>query len=155
MRRTDIRLSRSLEWSVYTVLALAFLSGAIWASLTWRRQSNGGFGLTAYPSEIWTQRLHGAVAMLVLVLVGRLIASHVPAAWRARRNRRTGGALAATIGFLIVSGYLLYYAGDERLRVWVTRGHLWVGLAFPLIIALHVYRGKRSRGASPYDAADP
>jgi uncharacterized membrane protein YbhN (UPF0104 family) len=74
-----------------------------------------------------------------------LLPYHVKFAWRAKRNRRTGSTLLIIFGFLILTGYRLYYAGDERLRAWTSDSHLYVGLALPLLIALHVWRGKKSR----------
>ncbi len=85
--------------------------------------------------------------MLVLLLLGTLLVSHIPGAWQARRNRRTGSILAITLGFLIVTGYALYYAGDERLRAWASWSHLSVGLALPFLLAIHVWRGKGSRSS--------
>ena len=83
--------------------------------------------------------------MLALILLGTLLVFHIPLAWRARRNRRTGGSLFAVLAFLIGTGYALYYSGSEGLRAWMSWSHLWVGLALPLFIALHVWRGKRTR----------
>jgi uncharacterized membrane protein len=82
--------------------------------------------------------------MLALILLGTLLVFHIPNAWRARRNRRTGTSLALIFGFLIVTGYALYYSGNERLRMWASWSHLWIGLAAPLFLAIHVWRGKRS-----------
>jgi uncharacterized membrane protein len=144
MKPNAIRLSRPHEWSVYIIFALVFLSGAAWAGLHYLRQNSGEFGVTANPLELWMQRLHGAAAMLALVLLGTLLVFHIPGAWRARRNQRSGISLALLFGFLIATGYALYYSGNERLRTWASWSHLWAGLATPLIIAIHVWRGKRS-----------
>ena len=145
MKRNAIRLSRAHEWSVYVILALIFASGAIWAWVQHFGKVTSEFGVTVHPAEIWMQRLHGAAAMLALVLFGSLLLSHIFRAWRAGRNRRTGISFAIILGFLIGTGYALYYVGNEQLRAWASWGHLWVGLALPLIIALHVWRGKQSR----------
>lgn len=143
--RNGIRLSRRHEWSVYAILALVFISGAAWAWLHYFAQRAGEFGESPHPAELWMQRLHGASAMLALVLLGTLLVFHIPLAWRARRNRRTGGSLFAVFAILIATGYALYYSGDERLRVWISWSHLWLGLVLPLIVAIHVWRGKWSR----------
>jgi hypothetical protein len=145
MKRNAIRLSRRHEWSVYIIFALVFVSGAAWAWLHQLRRDATEFGVTANPLELWMQRLHGATAMLALVLFGTLLVLHIPRAWRARRNRRTGTSLALLFGFLIATGYALYYSGNERFRMWASWSHLWVGLVAPLLIAIHVWRGKRSR----------
>ena len=90
-------------------------------------------------------KAHGAAAMLILVLVGTLLPMHVKFAWRVRRNLRTGLSILGVFGFLVLTGYVLYYAGDERLRFWTNAAHLWVGLALPPIMCLHVWRGKKTR----------
>lgn len=143
--RTGVRLSRRHEWLVYAIVALVFTSGAAWAWLHQFARRAGEFGNGPHPAELWMQKLHGTSAILTLVLLGTLLVAHIPLAWQARRNRRTGPSLFAAFTFLIGTGYALYYSGGERLRAWMSWSHLWVGLALPLIIALHVWRGKRTR----------
>ncbi len=45
---------------------------------------------------------------------------------------------------LVVTAFGLYYAGSETLRPWMSDVHLWVGLAFPLLLLIHVVLGRRS-----------
>jgi cation transport ATPase len=144
MKQNAVRLSRPHEWSVYIIFALVFVSGAAWGCVHYLKRAASDFGVTANPLELWMQRLHGATAMLALILLGTLLVFHIPGAWRARRNRRTGTSLALIFGFLIATGYALYYSGNERLRMWASWSHLWIGLVAPLFIAIHVWRGKRS-----------
>ena len=90
------------------------------------------------------QRLHGASAMLVLIVLGTLLVFHIPLAWRVKRNRRTGALLFAASALLVGTGYALYYSGSERFRPWISWTHLWMGIIFPVFLALHVWRGKRT-----------
>jgi hypothetical protein len=144
MRRSVIRLSRRHEWFAYIVSASVFLTGTGWAWLHFFKSSPNEFAGTS-TAETWMLKAHGAAAMLVLVLVGTLLPFHIKFAWRAGRNLRTGFTLFAVLGFLCLTGYGLYYAGDERLRAWTSAAHLWVGLALPVIISLHAWRGKTTR----------
>ncbi|MGH7935868.1 MAG: DUF4405 domain-containing protein [Chthoniobacterales bacterium] len=145
MRRTNsIRLSRRHEWFAYATSALVFVSGAAWAWLHYFAASTNEFGGTS-PAESWILKAHGAAAMLTLVLIGTLLPMHVKFAWRAGRNLRTGLSLLSLFGFIVLTGYGLYYVGGERLRAWTSAAHLWVGLALPLIMALHIWRGKTTR----------
>jgi hypothetical protein len=144
MRRNSVQLSRRHEWFAYTVAAAVFLTGAGWAWLHYLALPPGEFGSSSLV-ESWLLKAHGAAAMLVLVLVGTLLPLHVKFAWRAGRNLRTGLFLLGLFGFLILTGYGLYYAGGERLRALTSAAHLWVGLALPLIMLLHVWRGKTTR----------
>ena len=143
-RRSSIRLSRRHEWFAYAVGALVFATGAAWAWLHYLRAAPDDFGGTS-PAENWMLKAHGATAMVVLVLLGTLLPLHVKFAWRAGRNLRTGLSLLGLFGFLVLTGYGLYYAGGERFRSWISAAHLWVGLALPPAMLLHVWRGKKTR----------
>ncbi len=146
-RRSSIRLSRRHEWFAYAVGASVFATGAVWAWLHYLSTSPNDFGGTS-PAESWMLKAHGATAMVVLVLLGTLLPLHVKFAWRAGRNLRTGLSLLGLFGFLVLTGYGLYYTGGERLRSWISAAHLWVGLALPPIMFLHVWRGKKMRSSA-------
>jgi hypothetical protein len=86
-------------------------------------------------------KIHGAAAMATLVLLGVLIARHVPSGWSAARaNRLSGALLLATSLWLTMTGYLLYYSGSESLRDYASQTHFWVGVAFAAVFALHQVR---------------
>jgi hypothetical protein len=108
----------------------------------------GEFGEQPHPAEPWSLKLHGAAAMAILVILGTLLPTHVRFAWHARRNRPNGIMLISVFAFLILTGYGLYYFGDERLRSWTSCLHLVVGLALPLALILHIRSGRRS-GLTP------
>lgn len=144
MRRNSIQLSRRHEWFVYAVSAVVFGTGAAWAWLHYLAAPPNEFGATN-PAESWVLKAHGAAAMVVLVLLGTLLPMHVKFAWRAGRNLRTGLSLLSLFGFLVLTGYGLYYIGGERLRYWTSALHLWVGLALPIFLSVHVWRGKTTR----------
>ena len=142
VRPESIRLKRSHRWCLYLVLVLLFVSGAAWAYWNY---------LVAEPSDVlastksWAMKIHGAAAMASLVLIGTLLAGHIKFAWRARRNRVNGVVLLFVFCILTVSGYMLYYAGGEQLRAWTSWIHLGLGLSIPVLIALHLTLGKRTR----------
>jgi hypothetical protein len=148
IRRNSITLSRRHEWFAYAVSAGAFATGAAWAGLHYWATPPNEFGATS-PAESWMLKLHGAAAMAVLVLLGTLFPMHIKFAWRAGRNLRAGLSLLGLFGFLVLTGYGLYYAGGERLRHWTSAAHLWVGLALPPIMLLHVGWGKKTRPGRP------
>jgi cyanate permease len=90
-------------------------------------------------------KIHGAAAMVILLLIGTLLTAHVRFPWRAGRNRINGSIFLGAFAVLSVTGYGLYYAGGERLRSWTSWIHLGVGLALPILLLLHVFLGKRTR----------
>jgi thiosulfate reductase cytochrome b subunit len=141
-RPDSIRLKRLQRYFLYTVLALLFLSGIAWAYWNYLVASPGDFETT---SKTWAMKIHGAVAMAVLVLIGMLLAEHVRFAWRARRNRTNGSIFLGALAILAVTGYGLYYAGGERLRAWTSWIHLVVGLILPILLVIHIFLGRRAR----------
>ena len=96
--------------------------------------------LTPGPAAAMLMKIHGAIAMLALVLLGTLLVQHVPTGWMSLKNRRSGTLLVGSLIWLAVSGYLLYYAGGESLRSFAAASHLWIGLAACVIVALHIRR---------------
>jgi hypothetical protein len=107
-------------------------------------------------AKAWAMKVHGAGAIAILVLIGMLLSSHVRLAWRARRNRANGSIFLSVFAVLIVTGYGLYYAGGERLRMWSSWIHLAVGLALPVFLMIHIFLGRRTRhSALPRNAMPP
>ncbi len=96
--------------------------------------------LGAGPWAPLLMKIHGGAAMVALLLIGTLIAHHIPAGWTALKNRCSGVLLLATLGWLVASGYLLYYSGSETLRAFASQSHLWVGLGAAAAVALHLKR---------------
>jgi MFS family permease len=82
-------------------------------------------------------KIHGAAAMAGMVLLGALLARHVPCGWKKRANRISGAALLMASLWLVVSGYALYYAGSESLRAVASQTHFWIGVALAVVFALH------------------
>jgi hypothetical protein len=141
MRPDSIRLKRAHRFLVYAVTVVLFLSGIAWACFNWGIAS-GDFAATA---KSVAMKIHGGAAMAILVLIGTLLNAHVRFAWRAGRNRINGSIILGAFAILIVTGYGLYYAGNERLRAGMSWTHLAVGLGLPILLLIHVLLGKRSR----------
>ena len=113
---------------LHVALLLLLATGAAWEVL-----SPG-------PWASLLMKIHGGAAMLALVLLGMLIAHHIPAGWASLKNRSSGVLLLAALGWLVASGYLLYYSGSDSLRSIASQSHLWIGLAGCVVVALHIRR---------------
>jgi hypothetical protein len=137
-----IRLPLALRLVLYAVLGLLFVSGAVWVYFNYWASSAGE---TAGQWKSWSLQVHGGAAMATLLLIGILLSTHSRFAWRARRNRFNGIVLLTVLGILILTGYLLYYAGNESLRTWSSWIHIGVGFLLPFTVLLHVFVGRRSR----------
>lgn len=143
MRREALRLSpRHRRW-FYGAMTALYLSGAGWLLLHWLT-TRADAEAPPHPAQPWLMKVHGAAAMLALVVLGTLIPLHIRRGWRAHRNRTTGAIMVGVTALLILTGSGLYYAGSEALRDATANIHDAVGLALPLIIVWHVVRGRRS-----------
>ncbi len=113
---------------LYVVLLALLVTGVAWETLD------------AGPAASFLMKIHGALAMLALILVGMLLVHHVPAGWATLKNRWSGGFLLGILGWLAASGYLLYYSGSDAVRAFASQSHLWLGLAACIIVGWHIKR---------------
>ena len=131
-----MKLSRRHRlWFYGTLIALG-ISGLWW----WIRH------------HVWLLKLHGAAAIICLIVLGTLIPTHIKRGWAGTRNLWSGNVLIGAMIGLIVTGYALYYAGGEAVRTLASWLHLVIGLASPLIIGWHAL-DRRKRKLSRARAA--
>lgn len=140
-----MRLSFRHQAWIYAVFSLLFASGALWLIFHYFIQIEGEFGPAMHPLEPWWLKLHGASVMVFLFLMGTLLLSHMETAWRIKRNLPTGIAFVTFNAALIITGYLLYYFGGEQTRPIISLVHWIVGLAAPVFVGVHVWRGRAGR----------
>jgi hypothetical protein len=143
-RRIAVIRHRYLVWPI--VLGV-WLSGALWLVFHDFLMRHGEFGFSAHPMEQWWLRAHGAFAFVSLWLLGFLSVAHVGGRWAWRRQRRSGLVLLGVYVWLVITGYLLYYAGGDEFRAAVSLGHWTVGLVALLFLLLHrrIRRNSRAR----------
>ena len=133
--------SRHRQW-IYWTSALLFGSGALWLICHYFVRIEGEFGPAPHPLESWALRVHGAAAMLALVVAGSLVPIHVRRAWHQRRNLLPGILLAGVLLLLAVSGYALYYFAGEEARPVISMLHWGVGLGVPALLVWHIAAGR-------------
>lgn len=120
-----------------------FLTGLAWLALHYLFRPHGEFGDTVNPFEPWALRVHGLAVLLGLFLYGSLLRPHMIRAWQIRRNRVSGVIVTAIIGVLSLTGYLLYYSADERVRPFVSLTHWIIGLCIAAALPLHIFYGRK------------
>jgi hypothetical protein len=147
MRPDGIKLTASQRWMVYAVFAVLFVTGVVWSVLHDGLPRLGYDALSQLSIVPMLLELHGAAAMLALIVLGSLMPQHIKWAWTGRLNRFTGGLMLSTQALFIGTGYALYYAGDEAFRVYASNVHLVLGLGFPLVLVGHIIVGRRHRAA--------
>ena len=151
-----MRLNRLFRYAIYGAFAALFLSGALWFLADGLKDSPDGETWQAISANLLM--IHGGAAMLTLMLLGALAPVHGLRAWRAKKNRVTGAAMASLNGVLIVTAFALYYLGSENLRPWLSNIHLAAGCALPIQLAAHIYFGRRRSAAAakpPFAAVAP
>lgn len=139
-RHVIVRLSVWLRRTLYVAVGVLFLTGTAWfvgnrftefsRSETWQRTST------------YLMMVHGGAGMAFLFVFGALGAAHVPVAWRADKNRRSGIVMLAASVVLSVTAFGLYYVGSETLRHWTSELHLAIGLGLPILLVLHIVVGR-------------
>ena len=67
-------------------------------------------------------------------------------AWHAKENRANGAFFLTAMSVLSITGYLLYYVGDEAWRERLSDIHLWLGLAAPALLVWHIFSGRQAAG---------
>tara|TARA_R110002096_G_scaffold199271_17_gene383132 strand:- start:4557 stop:4997 length:441 start_codon:yes stop_codon:yes gene_type:complete len=144
MPRVSIRIPWSYRTFLFLFILLSWTTGIAFYILNNFIEMEGEFGPQKHPWQYPLLKIHGASAFLMMITYGYLLATHIPAGWKAKRSRKAGLLLVATQGFLIVTAYLLYYAGwEEEVRKYLVWTHASVGFTFPFLVALHIVSGRR------------
>lgn len=142
VRQPPMRLNQRHERWLYMIGVLTFVSGLGWLADHYLFAGSADFGDAHAALEPWWLRLHGAAAMAGLVVLGSLLPGHIARAWRLRRNHRSGLLMLSLVVLLVVTGYGLYYAGDEETRPWISVVHWLAGMLAAAGLVLHVRLGK-------------
>jgi hypothetical protein len=149
-----LALDRRFRWCLYAAFAILFVTGAVWLAADQLKDSPSGEFWQATAADLLM--VHGGAAMIMLLLLGGLFASHVARAWRARLNRVSGIVMVICNAVLIITAFGLYYLGSDALRPLISDVHIVIGLALPLVLAFHVWLGRRqTRNALVPRSANP
>ena len=149
-RVTRLRLEPSVRWTVYSVVAALFVSGAAWLMADALKDDPGSDAWQLLAANLLM--VHGGAAMVMLIVFGALFPVHIRRAWRVRKNRLSGSAMVTLNGLLILTAFGLYYAGSELIRPWISGAHIAAGFALAFLTVLHILLGRKSlkgRPASP------
>lgn len=88
--------------------------------------------------------------MAFLLMLGAILALHVPEGWRRRYNRVSGTFVLAITALLILTAFALYYVGSDALRSWASVLHIVVGFVMPPTLLIHIVLGRRARMRSGF-----
>jgi hypothetical protein len=141
-----LRLNSRFRFAVYAAVAVLFLTGIGWFAADWQKE--GVNGETWQQIVVYLLMLHGGAAMATLLLLGALIPVHVLRSWRSGKNLVMGSVMVILNAVLIVTAFGLYYLGSETVRPWMSWAHLAFGASLPVLLALHIFLGRRGRALS-------
>jgi hypothetical protein len=144
-----IRLGASGRMTVYVIAAGVWITGVLWLVFHHFLLRPTEFGVEPHPLEIWWIRLHGAFTFGALWLIGFLSAQHIVSGWASRRCRLSGVTLLSVAALLTLTGYLIYYLGNEDLRRLASGLHWGVGLVAPGLFLWHRLTVFRRSDARP------
>jgi len=144
---SSLRLSRNVRSLIYIIGIGVWFSGVLWLLLHHFFMQAGEFGMAPNPAEPWSLRAHAAFAFGSIWLLGLLSAMHIQNGWNSRRKRYSGVVLVSAFVTLILSGYLLYYVGEEHARAFLSAMHWIIGVVAPLAYVVH--RLSRRQAAGP------
>lgn len=132
------------RWLTYLSTGFLVATGLAWLALRYLPRGPAN-GIGPHPLAHPLLAAHGAIAMFALAAYGGVLASHVPRAWAARRNRWTGCVVAAVLAVSTASAWFLYYASSEAIHDVASACHWIVGLAVAVVLPLHIVMGRRAR----------
>lgn len=145
MKTYNFRLSKRHKSLLTVSLLLLGISGVAWLIADFYGSDFTNY--LSYEVKSYSMKIHGAVAMLFLILVGTLIRDHVLAGISLKKNQKSGLPLIIICLILIITGYLLYYLGDEVWRNYTSIIHSVLGLIFIFVFFFHskVFSYKKKR----------
>lgn len=146
-------ISSRIPWNfrmvIFVILAISWCSGIAFFVLNNWVSVEGDFGPEKHPLQFPTLMIHAAAAFILMLMIGGILASHVPMSWKTKRLRKDGISLIALFGIQVITAYLLYYVANEDIRVVVSYLHLACGASFPFFLIAHIILGIKSRRSKP------
>jgi hypothetical protein len=139
-------MPRAQRLAVYWIVGVLWLSGCAWLALDLALAKRGPFGTAPHPLQPPLLLAHGVVAILGMYLFGWIGARHVLYWWPARLRRLGGVILAALIGLLGVSGFVLFFVSDDETQRIAAVLHEVLGVAVTVFAVQHWFLARRGRG---------
>jgi hypothetical protein len=145
MAQIKLKIPRRYRVFLFACIALSWLTGITFFVMNRWVTVEGDFGPEKHPAQMTFLKVHGAAAFLMMISYGYMLATHIPAGYRSKRQRVIGLGLVAAQGFLILTAYGLYYVGGEKFRTVISYAHASVGLIFPILLTTHIISGSRRK----------
>jgi hypothetical protein len=145
MARVTLKIPLRYRTWLFAFIMVSWVTGVTFFILNRWVTIEGEFGPEKHPTQATFLKVHGASAFLMMISYGYLLATHIPAGYKSKRQRWLGLGLVAAQGFLIVTAYGLYYVGGDEFHALIGYAHASVGFIFPFLLATHVITGARKK----------
>lgn len=135
---------------LFIVLTVVFLSGCLLvpSALFFRLEWSVPWKLGGGPRNL-AGAIHVALGFCIAALMGAVWTVHIRHNWKLSVNRRSGLGVIVVMALLGLTGLGCLYLGGERAAPFNSIGHILLGLAAPVSVAVHVVRGRRLARPSP------
>ena len=130
--------------SLYSSMALLWITGCAWLVLRYFFQAAGDFGATPHPMQPRLMMVHGVLALAAVFFFGWVAGSHIGEQWWRRMNRSSGVALVTLLVVLTLTGVCSYYVTSERLRAGTGLIHQIAGALAILPALVHWFSSRKS-----------
>lgn len=137
-----MKLTFLQRFLTYLSILLLLTSGIAWLVLNFimNHDSSFRFLIPLFLS------IHGAASYIFLVVFGMLLSTHINFNWRVKKNRRLSGIILTAIFFiLILSGYGLYYVGNDEFRNFLSYLHWIIGTFSSVVCGIHFFKKLKGR----------
>lgn len=143
------RIPLNFRVVIFVILAISWCSGIVFFVLNNWVSVEGDFGPEKHPLQFPALMIHAAAAFILMLMIGGILASHVPMGWKTKRLRKIGISLTVLFCIQVITAYLLYYLANEDIRIAVSYVHLACGFSFPFFLIAHIVIGIKSRRSKP------
>jgi len=147
MKPVRAKIPLSYRLTLFAVLLTLWITGVSLYLFQKYIRVSGEFGLTYHSSQVLFRQIHGAAAFTMMIIYGYLLASHVSYGWKQKRQRKLGVTLVLVQLSIIITGYMVYYVGNDFILHTAATTHLLLGLSFPLLLISHIYLVIRSKSS--------
>lgn len=141
-------MTRPSRWLTFVWLFAIAATGLAWFVLLHGFRESTEFGSVDSPLLAPLRTAHGLVALAGLALLGWIGGAHAWPQWCALRRRQSGAWLVFAAGSCAASGVWLLYESGERLRTWLSNGHVAAGALGVVLLVSHVVVRRAGRELS-------
>jgi Ni,Fe-hydrogenase I cytochrome b subunit len=149
--KLDMRLDKSVlrkngssaipekrRYLIYLIAILTLTTGAVWLIFHYFVRSVDQFGFeNPHPFQRPWLVAHAWAGLCAVWMFGVLWPSHIKKAWRRGLRLVTGSTVFLMILILIVTGYALYYIGDDKFRETISLLHWIIGIIAAVQFWIH------------------